>query len=533
MTSHAPARRVGWANQKDRKMKREPLTLIPKVSHMVVRNQLLVVGALLFAGGCSMYQSAAQEVSTAVGTWHRPSYQEPLANTPQEPIDGDAAGPTRPPETTRDVTASRPPGALGAYIEEALERNPTVNAAIANVEAALERIPQVTSLPDPFLRAIARPEPIQTAAGDMYFTLGVGQMFPLPEKLKRAGLAAVAEVRMAIERLNAVRLRVIADVEHAYFAVYLADRSLELIATNRSLLEQLEGVVQAQYEGGSASQQDLLRVQTELAELIDGENRERGQRDSAAAALNRLLDRDPETPVPFTEPMLRQALDLQAEELIQLAEDHNPELARLRRQKERDEERLAHAKLGYWPDVTLGVEWTYVDPRPAFKPPINPQTGQRPPYNRKSEAGDDNWAISVQFNVPLWFDRVEAAKREARLRMMETEQEIRASRNMIAFRVYDAWTRVHTEQDSLRVVQSTLIPQARQTYEVALTSYQAGGADFLTVIDNWRRRLDFELMAHRYTVALQNALSDLQQEVGLQLIESQQSSTPATDKESS
>jgi outer membrane protein TolC len=356
-------------------------------------------------------------------------------------------------------------------------------------------------------------------------------MFPLPEKLKRAGLAAVAEVRMAIERLNAVRLGVIADVEHAYYAVYLADRSIELIAANRSLLEQLEGVVQAQYEGGSASQEDLLRVQTELAELIDDENRERGQRDSAAAALNRLLDRDPETPVPLTEPMLRQALDLQAEKLIQLAEDHNPELARLRRQKERDEERLAHAKLGYWPDITLGVEWTYVDPRPAFKPPINPQTGRRPPYNRKSEAGDDNWAISVQFNVPLWFDRVEAAKREARIRQRETEHEIRASRNQVAFHVYDAWTRVQTEQASLRLLDSTLTPKGRQTYEVSVTSYQAGRTDFLTVIENWRRWLDFQFKQHRHAVSLQNALSDLQKEVGVQLIGTKPASAPNASEE--
>jgi outer membrane protein TolC len=183
--------------------------------------------------------------------------------------------------------------------------------------------------------------------------------------------------------------------------------------------------------------------------------------------------------------------------------------------------------------MTLGFEWTYVDPRPAFKPPINPQTGRRPPYNRKSEAGDDNWAISVQFNIPLWFNRVEAAKREARLRIIETEREIRASRNNVAFRIFDAWTRVEMEQDSLRIVQTTLIPQARQTYDVALTSYQAGDEDFLTVIDNWRRWLDFELMVHRHTVALQNALSDLQREVGLQLIESGQVPATTPNKESS
>jgi outer membrane protein TolC len=63
-----------------------------------------------------------------------------------------------------------------------------------------------------------------------------------------------------------------------------------------------------------------------------------------------------------------------------------------------------------------------------------------------------------------------------------------------------------------------LIPQCRQTYEVSLTAYQAGRSEFLTVIDNWRRLLDFELMLHRETADLETTLSELQREVGLQLI---------------
>jgi hypothetical protein len=51
-----------------------------------------------------------------------------------------------------------------------------------------------------------------------------------------------------------------------------------------------------------------------------------------------------------------------------------------------------------------------------------------------------------------------------------------------------------------------------------LTAYQAGKSDFLTVIDNWRRLLDFELMLHREVAGLETAFSQLQREVGLQLV---------------
>jgi hypothetical protein len=53
---------------------------------------------------------------------------------------------------------------------------------------------------------------------------------------------------------------------------------------------------------------------------------------------------------------------------------------------------------------------------------------------------------------------------------------------------------------------------------VSLSAYQTGKSDFLAVIDNWRRLLAFELMLHREISDMQIALSEIQREVGVQLI---------------
>jgi outer membrane protein TolC len=230
------------------------------------------------------------------------------------------------------------------------------------------------------------------------------------------------------------------------------------------------------------------------------------------------MDHPPQREVPTTEPVDMPTLRVDVESLVALAGEHSPELAALREQVERDREQIALASLGYWPDVTLGVEWNYVDPRAPFIPPVNPTTGQRPPINRKSEAGDDNWAVTLQMNIPIWTQRIEAAKREARQQLLATQNELRSKENLIAFRIFDAWSRVEAQQQTLRVLNTELIPQSRQTYQVTLTAYQAGESDFLSLIDNWRRWLDFELMRHRETVDLETAVADLQREVGLQLL---------------
>jgi len=134
-----------------------------------------------------------------------------------------------------------------------------------------------------------RPEPIQTAAGDIFFTLGVSQTIPLLTKLELAGNIAAAEARMAVEQLNYKRVRLIADVEKAYWKIYLLERNLEITEQNRLILQDLERVVDARYRVNQVAQQDLLRVQTELAELRDRENRLHLRRAAAAAALNQLM----------------------------------------------------------------------------------------------------------------------------------------------------------------------------------------------------------------------------------------------------
>ena len=56
----------------------------------------------------------------------------------------------------------------------------------------------------------------------------MSQKFPVPEKLDAKGRMALAETRVALDRLQQIRLRVIADVKRAYFQLFVLDKSIEL-----------------------------------------------------------------------------------------------------------------------------------------------------------------------------------------------------------------------------------------------------------------------------------------------------------------
>lgn len=411
------------------------------------------------------------------------------------------------------------PRTLEEYLRTALRENPEIRAALREVAARYERVVQVTALPDPQLRVIVRPEPVRTAEGDNYLVLGLEQTLPLPEKLDRAGRAALAEARMAAAALEAVRLRVIADVKRAYAQLYVIDRTIEVDRANQDLLRGLIEAARAQVATGRRSQDDVLRAQVELYTLESRIIELTQQRQTVAAWLNRLLNRPPQAPVPLTEPFEPRQVEARIETLRQAAEAHNPVLAQLRRQVERDRQQAMLAALEYWPDLTVGLEWMQMDPRGAFRPPPNPQTGMRPMVSRLSEAGTDNWAIMLRMNLPVWVDRIRARIREARQRLAASQHELDAARNRVAFEVADALARVEAGQALVRIFADTIIPQARQAFEVSRAAYSAGRSDFLFVIDNWQKWLSFTIQYHRAIGELERSVADLEQAVGRALAE--------------
>ncbi len=503
---------------------------------------ILLTSALAVAAvtaGCSLNRVGREEVSTALERYlrTRPTTAEIYARTPAL---------LQPAETPRGLTldASRKgeqpaardgfesprglkpaaqvleaPATLREFILLALENNPVVKAAEDTARAKAERIPQVTALPDPILRTKTLPEPVRTAEGDNFFILGVSQKLPVPDKLDARGRIALEDTRMALERLQEARLRVIAGVKRAYFQLYVLDKSIEVTRANQDLLRGLIDVARTQVAVGRRSQDDVLRAQVELSNLEAELIALRQRRVTVVAGLNELLNREPTTPIATPQDFDIRRGDFAVEELFAKAMDANPELKRFERQIERDQWAVELTRLAYWPDFTIGFEWMLMEPRRAFQPPPNAMTGQRPTVPTMSEDGSDNWAITFGFNLPIWFDKIKAGIQEAKSKLAASRQQFTAARNRVYFQVEDALERVRSQQELAGLFKNTIIPQAEQTYHVSQASYTAGTSDFLYVIDNWRKWLVFTIQYYRSLGELERSVADLEQALGLSLTE--------------
>jgi len=384
------------------------------------------------------------------------------------------------------------------YVRLALERNPAIRAAEQKVRRLANRIPQVRSLDDPMFSITPIGEMAETAAGEVELMTSVSQKLPLPGKLDARGRIAAADVGESFQELQRVRLDVAADTRRAWWSLYFTTRALEVTRRNRDLLAQLTDVAEARYRAGTATQQDVLRASVEMNKLDDDLIGLEQRRATATAMLNRLVDRPVDAPLPAPRTRDADPMSLDFDAVLALAGQSNPDIARLHERVEGFRQRLELARLNRWPDLTLSFSYNLVD-----------SDGLSPTAN-----GDDQWWVGAGINLPIWTDRLDAAESEAARGIFQSIAALSDVQNRVAFGVQDALVRAESQQRQVVLFRDVIIPQARQTVDASLSGYRAGKLDFLTLVDNWRRLFEFEVIYHQNLAALEQSLADLHQAVG-------------------
>jgi outer membrane protein TolC len=412
----------------------------------------------------------------------------------------------------RPATPPVPGGGPDQYVARAMQHNPAIRAAKRRIRRLDARLPQATSLDDPRFRIAPFGDMAETAAGQNGLMTSVSQTLPLPAKLRVRGRIAEHDVAMARQHLQQTRLRVAADVQRAYWNYYLAVRSIEVTKDNQRLLQQFAQTARAKYKAGTASQADVLRAANELSDLNNTLATLQQRKQTATAMLNRLMDRPVHRALPKPQAITFDKTAFQLNALLREARANNPELAQAREQVDQFRAKRKLANLNRWPDLTVSANYNAVQ-----------DEGLSPVAD-----GHDAWWVGFGINLPIWQDKLDAAEQEAIEGRLEAAARLDNMHNTIAFRVQDALTRFRTQQQQVALFQNTILPQAEQTVKASMSSYRTGEADFLTVIDNWQKLLQFELAYHKAIAQLEKDLADLQQQIGHDLAGQGPSTKPGT-----
>jgi len=391
-----------------------------------------------------------------------------------------------------------PPLSLRDAVQDAIARNPELLALRAQVPVLRARPAQERALAPPMLEGQIWQWPINSinpANTNMYMFMASQE---LPGRGKRDLRAAVAEKDVALAESDVVvrERQIVNEVKQAYTSLFIARRAIEIHQTSVDVLRQLADVSQVKYTTGRIPQQDVLKAGVELSRLHNDILMFDEQAATAAARLNVLLDRAPESLIgPLTDSDLAMQLPDTAR-LQQIAISRHPELQRARIEIDRAEAQLIAARSEYKPDFTVGGGYLLMPNQTDALLARVGITWPRAPWSR----GKVDAAVAEQTAT------VDAVK--ARARSME---------NMVRLAVQEAYVRATTARERAALLRTTILPQSEQTLAASRIAYQTDRVDFQALIDTERILLDVQLEYARAQSEYQLAIADLERAVGTDL----------------
>ena len=122
--------------------------------------------------------------------------------------------------TPQDLPALNEESTVSDYLAYAALNNPGLEAAFNRWKAALEKVPQVRSLPDPKFTYSYFIKEVETRAGPQRHKFSLAQMFPWFGKLDLQGDVALEAANAERQRYEAFKLKLFFKVKDAYCEYY-------------------------------------------------------------------------------------------------------------------------------------------------------------------------------------------------------------------------------------------------------------------------------------------------------------------------
>lgn len=414
---------------------------------------------------------------------------------------------------------------ISDYLIYASLNNPGLEAAFNRWKAALQKVPQARSLDDPKFTYAYYIKEVETRAGPQRHRFELSQMFPWFGKLSAKGDIALEGANIEKQRYESERLKLFFEVKNAYYEYYYLSRAITTTEEHKRLITHLESVARTNYSAGTTPYGDLIKAQVELGKLEDRLLTLRDLRDPMVAKLNEALNRPFNHSLPFPKAVHEEKTVFTDDQMVAWLREYNPELKAVDFTIAQEKAAIDLAKKNYFPDLTLGVE--YINTNPALEPVPNSETGEIP---RVKDDGKDPVIAKFAINVPIWYNKYRAGEKEARLRHVAALRERSHRENNL---VADLKMELYNFRDAERKIdlyRDTLVPKAKQSFNVIQKAFTAGKTDFLDLVDAERTLLEFQLSYERALADRAQRLARLEELVGRE-IPGDKSGDPKTESE--
>lgn len=181
---------------------------------------------------------------------------------------------------------------LSDYFKLAAENNPGLQARYKEFEAALQRIPQASTLPDPTFSFGYFISPVETRVGPQRTRFSLTQIFPWFGTLKSKGDAAAILAEAKYQVFLDARNQLYFQVAASYYPLYESAQLTTLEQENVEILESYKTISTKQFENGNGTMVDLLRVDIMLKDATTNLQILTEKKRPLVTSFNALLNRN-------------------------------------------------------------------------------------------------------------------------------------------------------------------------------------------------------------------------------------------------
>lgn len=363
---------------------------------------------------------------------------------------------------------------LEEYLKLGAENNPGLKAKYAEFEAAMQRVPQMGSLPDPTFSYGYFISPVETRVGAQRMRFSLSQMFPwfgtLAAQKDATALMAQAKYQAFLDAKN----EVFQSVKIAYYPLAELEQIIKLQEENLEILKTYQSISTSEFKNGKASMVDVLRTNIMINDAETELEILKAKRKPLQAVFNNLLNRNSgeEVVIGMLSEELVAGIELSNEQL-----QANPKLAELdEKMKAAEAQRQAAKKMGL-PKIGLGMDYVLVDKRTDMAVPDN---------------GKDVFMPMLSVSLPIYRKKYNAMSKEAELMReaasMMKEQTINS--------LNTSYEMAQFEMEKSRRISELMneqVEQTQQALDLLLVSYGNSGKDFEEILRMQQQLLKYEI----------------------------------------
>lgn len=388
------------------------------------------------------------------------------------------------------------PLSVDEAVNEALQANPEIRAAVRRLSLAQLKTKTARSLDDPMFMVRDWGTPLRKPwdLNQAQLMFMVQQSFQSKAKLDLRASLAGNDVEVAASDLESMRQEVTVEVRKACTDLMRNADEMKLHDSQVSLLKEAIDAALAEYTSGKISETEVLRAQMALTRLNEHRIELEEERDTARAQLNALRGRSPDEAVEiggsYASPLTMPSID----ELESMAIENRPELAALRKQiaKSRDQGRLT--RLAAKPDFTAGLGYMLMPSGSTFR---------------------NAYMAEFAMNLPsLNRDRHEGETRQADAATDVSQAELEARTSIVFREIREAQISVVAAQRRIKLYRDTLLPQAEAAFKASAAAYQNNRGEFSNLIDSQNLLLDIQTACYKASAASDTGVAELERAIG-------------------